>query len=201
MSQNENKLDSVSYSLGLMVTRNLKDQGFTKIDMESFMVAMADVLSNNPPKVSVEMANQILNQAVAEQQANVHKDNKEAGEAFLAANASREGINVLESGVQYEVLRAGDGPKPKATDKVRVHYHGTLIDGKVFDSSVERGQTISFPVNGVIQGWQEILQLMPVGSKWKVYIPYHQAYGERGAGADIKPFSALIFEIDLIGIE
>jgi len=201
MSQNENKLDSVSYSLGLMVTRNLKDQGFTKIDAESFMAAMADVLNDIAPKISVEMANQILSQAVNQRQMSMHQGNLEAGEAFLEANAQRDGITVLESGVQYEVIQVGDGPKPKASDKVRVHYHGTLIDGKVFDSSVERGQTISFPVNGVIQGWQEVLQLMPVGSKWKVYIPYHQAYGERGAGADIKPYSALIFEIDLIGIE
>ena len=201
MSQNENKLDSVSYSLGLLVTQNLKDQGFTKIDQESFLAAMTDVLNGVAPKISVEMANQILSEAASENQMNMHKGNKEAGQAFLAANAERDGIQVLASGVQYEIMTEGNGPKPKATDKVRVHYHGTLIDGKVFDSSVERGQTISFPVNGVIAGWQEILQLMPVGSKWKVYIPYDQAYGERGAGADIKPFSALIFEIDLIGIE
>lgn len=201
MSQNEIKLDSVSYSLGVMIAQNLKDQGFTKIDAASFTAAMDDVMSGRAPKISVEMANQILNDEVGQRQMDMHKENKDTGEAFLQANADREDVIVLESGLQYEILSKGDGPIPGQTDKVRVHYHGTLIDGKVFDSSVKRGQSISFPVNGVIQGWQEILQIMPVGSKWKVFIPYHLAYGERGAGADIKPFSALIFEIELLGIE
>lgn len=113
----------------------------------------------------------------------------------------REGVISLPSGLQYEVITMGDGKKPSATSKVRTHYHGTLINGDVFDSSVDRGEPISFPVNGVIKGWQEALQLMPIGSKWRLFIPYFLAYGERGAGADIKPYSALIFEVELLGIE
>jgi FKBP-type peptidyl-prolyl cis-trans isomerase FklB len=202
MSQNDKmSIDSVSYSLGVMIGQNLKDQGFSEINAQSFTEALETVFNGQAPAISVEKANQILTNEMGQRQMNLHKANKEAGESYLAQNAKRDEVTTLESGVQYEILEAGTGPKPKATDKVEVHYHGTLIDGKVFDSSVTRGESISFPVNGVIQGWQEILQLMPVGSKWKVYIPYDKAYGERGAGAEIKPFSALIFEIELLGIE
>ncbi len=123
------------------------------------------------------------------------------GEKFLAENAKKQGVFTTASGLQYEVIKMGDGPKPKATDKVKTHYHGTLINGKVFDSSVERGEPISFPLANVIPGWTEALQLMPVGSKFRLFIPYQLAYGERGAGADIKPYSALIFEVELLGIE
>lgn len=197
----QNNIDSVSYSLGVLIGNNLKDQGFTGIDAASFLEAFNAVLKGEPTNISVEMANQVLNQEMSKRQMSMYSDNKEAGEAFLAENAKREGVQVLGSGVQYEILKKGDGSIPIANDKVKVHYHGSLIDGKVFDSSIERGQPISFPVGGVIQGWQEILQLMPVGSKWKVYIPYDKAYGERGAGSDIKPYSALIFEVELLDIE
>jgi len=122
------------------------------------------------------------------------------GEEFLAKNAEREEVKVTDSGLQYEILEEGDGPMPTSSDKVKTHYHGMLIDGSVFDSSVERGQPISFPVMGVIKGWQEALQMMPVGSKWRVYIPSRLAYGERGAGA-IGPNSALVFEVELLEIE
>ncbi len=126
--------------------------------------------------------------------------NKEAGEQFLAANALREEVTTTESGLQYEILEEGTGPKPTDTDRVKVHYHGTLVDGTVFDSSVDRGEPATFGVNGVIAGWTEALQLMPVGSKWKLYIPYQLAYGERG-NSGIQPYSALIFEVELLGIE
>ena len=126
--------------------------------------------------------------------------NKEAGEQFLAANALREEVTTTESGLQYEILEEGTGPKPTETDRVKVHYHGTLVDGTVFDSSVDRGEPATFGVNGVIAGWTEALQLMPVGSKWKLYIPYELAYGERG-NSGIQPYSALIFEVELLGIE
>ena len=126
---------------------------------------------------------------------------KEEGEKFLAENAKREGVKVTESGLQYEVLEATIGQKPKATDTVRVHYEGTLIDGTVFDSSYKRGESIAFPLNGVIKGWTEGLQLMSVGSKFKFFIPYQLAYGERGAGASIPPYAALIFTVELLGIE
>ena len=126
---------------------------------------------------------------------------KEEGEKFLAENAKREGVKTTASGLQYEVLEATLGQKPKATDTVRVHYEGTLIDGTVFDSSYKRGESIAFPLNGVIKGWTEGLQLMSVGSKYKFFIPYQLAYGERGAGASIPPYAALIFTVELLGIE
>jgi FKBP-type peptidyl-prolyl cis-trans isomerase FklB len=129
------------------------------------------------------------------------KKNKMEGELFLKNNAEKEGVITLESGLQYEVLKKGDGAIPKATDKVKVHYHGTLINGDVFDSSVQRGEPTSFPVTGVIKGWVEALQLMPVGSKWKLFIPSDLAYGERGAGQKIGPGTVLIFEVELLGIE
>ena len=123
------------------------------------------------------------------------------GTEFLKENSKKEGVIVTDSGLQYEIITKGTGALPKATDKVKTHYHGTLTNGTVFDSSVDRGEPISFPVNGVIKGWQEALQLMPVGSKWRLVVPYELAYGERGAGASIAPFSTLIFEVELIGIE
>jgi len=126
---------------------------------------------------------------------------KEAGEKFLAENAKREGVKTTASGLQYEVLETTLGQKPKATDSVKVHYEGTLIDGTVFDSSYRRGEPISFPLNGVIKGWTEGLQLMSVGSKYKLFIPYQLAYGERGAGGSIPPYAALIFTVELLGIE
>jgi len=126
---------------------------------------------------------------------------KEEGEKFLAENAKREGVKTTASGLQYEVLEATLGQKPKATDSVRVHYEGTLIDGTIFDSSYKRGESIAFPLNGVIKGWTEGLQLMSVGSKYKFFIPYQLAYGERGAGASIPPYAALIFTVELLGIE
>ncbi len=131
---------------------------------------------------------------------NAHSSPRSAGERFLAENGQRIGVITTASGLQYEVIKAGDGPKPVATDKVTVHYHGTLIDGKVFDSSVERGMPITFGVQEVIKGWTEALQLMPVGSKWRVYIPSGLAYGEQGAGGDIGPNEALIFDIELLNI-
>ena len=126
---------------------------------------------------------------------------KQSGKDFFAENSKRKDVVTLASGLQYEIITEGNGPKPGPTDKVKTHYHGTLLNGTVFDSSVERGTPLSFPVNRVIKGWTEALQLMRVGSKWKLYIPSHLAYGERGAGAKIKPNAALIFEVELIEIE
>ena len=125
---------------------------------------------------------------------------KEEGANFLAKNAKKEGVISLESGLQYEILKQGSGAKPTINDNVTTHYHGTLIDGTIFDSSVDRGQPATFPVSGVIKGWTEALQLMSVGSKWRLYVPYDLAYGERGAGANIGPFTTLIFEVELISI-
>lgn len=127
--------------------------------------------------------------------------NLQAGEAFLAENAQREGVVVLESGLQYEIITDGDGPKPGATQTVTCHYHGTVIDGRVFDSSVRRGQPASFPLNRVIAGWTEALQLMSVGNKWRLFLPPHLAYGDRQVSAEIGPNSTLIFEVELLGIK
>ena len=192
--------DSLSYSLGVLIADNLKQQGFADLNSTEIATAISDVYSGSA-KVDVANASQIVQ---AESQKAAEKKfgaAKEEGMAFLAANSKKEGITTLPSGLQYEVLTQGDGPKPSSTDQVTTHYHGMLIDGKVFDSSVERGQPATFPVNGVIQGWQEILPMMATGSKYKVYIPYNLAYGERGAGQDIPPFAALVFEIELISIQ
>ncbi|MFT5054990.1 MAG: FKBP-type peptidyl-prolyl cis-trans isomerase FklB, partial [Oceanospirillaceae bacterium] len=143
---------------------------------------------------------QVLGKAFQAVQESMKAEAGVEGEAFLAENAKKDGITVLESGLQYRVITEGSGAKPAATDQVTTHYHGMLINGKVFDSSMDRGEPATFPVNGVITGWVEALQLMPVGSKWELFIPYNLAYGERGAGADIKPYSTLIFEVELIAI-
>lgn len=195
-----NELDSVSYSLGLLVAKNLKDQGLTKINSELFLKAINDIINNGETLLTASEAEACFAHFQDKQKGMFGSDNRTAGEQFLAENAKKEGVIVLDNGLQYEVITMGEGPKPTVTDKVYTHYHGMLIDGTVFDSSVDRGEPIEFPLNRVISGWTEILQLMPVGSKWRVYIPYDLAYGERGAGADIGPFSALIFEIELIEI-
>lgn len=192
---------SVSYSLGVLVAQNLKSQGFTDLNPEELAAAINDVLTGKETKVDPQQANAVIQQYMSDKAAAQHKGNKDAGEAFLAENGAREGITTTASGLQYEVIEAGTGNKPAATDEVTVHYHGTLIDGTVFDSSVDRGEPTSFPLNRVISGWTEGLQLMSVGSKYRFFIPYNLAYGEREAGAKIKPFSALIFEVELISIK
>ena len=194
-------MDSVSYSLGVLVAQNLKSQGFDEINTDELAAAISDVLNDRPTKVDVQQANMMVQQYMQEKAASKHKVNKEAGEQFLAENGQREGVTTTASGLQYEVITEGSGRKPSATDEVTVHYHGTLIDGTVFDSSVERGEPTSFPLNRVISGWTEGVQLMSEGSKYRFFIPYNLAYGEREAGAKIKPFSALIFEVELINIK
>jgi len=195
------QLDSASYSIGLMMATDLlKRQGLDELDAHSLTKAINDVLNGKPYLIDEDEAADIANKYTTEQKKMLASKNLKKGEEFLAKNAEREEVIVTDSGLQYEILTEGDGPVPTSSDKVKTHYHGTLIDGSVFDSSVERGKPISFPVMGVIKGWQEALQLMPVGSKWRVYIPSRLAYGERGAGA-IGPNSALIFDVELLGIE
>lgn len=160
-----------------------------------------DVFEGNEPKVTYKEAQQILNEYFAKLQQEVSAAVKSLGEQFLAENAKRAEVKTSASGLQYEVLTEGTGAKPKATDKVRVHYEGTLIDGTVFDSSYKRGEAITFGLNQVISGWTEGLQLMSIGSKYKLYLPYNLAYGEHGAGEMIPPYSALIFTVELLGIE
>ena len=194
-------MDKISYAIGLSMGQNLMGSGVTSLDYADLAAGIKDVLEKNQPQISYQEAQQVLGKFFSELEQKIAGEAKSAGEAFLAENAKREGVKVTESGLQYEVLEATIGQKPKATDKVRVHYEGTLIDGTVFDSSYKRGESITFGLNQVIAGWTEGLQLMSIGSKYKLYLPYQLAYGERGAGANIPPYAALIFTVELLGIE
>ena len=194
-------MDKISYALGLSMGQNLMGSGVTSLEYADLAAGIKDVLEKNQPQISYQEAQQVLGKFFSELEEKIAGEAKAAGEAFLAENAKREGVKVTESGLQYEVLEATIGQKPKATDKVRVHYEGTLIDGTVFDSSYKRGESITFGLNQVIKGWTEGLQLMSIGSKYKLYLPYQLAYGERGAGANIPPYAALIFTVELLGIE
>ena len=194
-------MDKISYAIGLSMGQNLMGSGVTSLEYADLAAGIKDVLEKNQPQISYQEAQQVLGKFFSELEQKIAGQAKAAGEAFLAENAKREGVKVTESGVQYEVLEATIGQKPKATDKVRVHYEGTLIDGTVFDSSYKRGESITFGLNQVIKGWTEGLQLMSIGSKYKLYLPYQLAYGERGAGANIPPYAALIFTVELLGIE
>ena len=194
-------MDKISYGLGLSIGQQFKSSGVTELVYADLAEGIQDMLEGNKPKVSFQEAQMAVNKFFAELEEKASIAAKAAGEAFLAENAKRPGVKVTPSGLQYEVLEATLGQKPKATDTVRVHYEGTLPDGTVFDSSYKRGEPISFPLNGVIAGWTEGLQLMSIGSKYKLFIPYHLGYGERGAGATIPPYSALVFTVELLGIE
>lgn len=193
-------LEKFSYSLGLSISANLIQSGVKTIHPDAFVEALKDVFTGEKPQISPEEANQILESFVAQSQQGEGSKNLEEGQAFLAENAKKDGIIVLPSGLQYEVINEGEGKIPTASDQVKCHYHGTLIDGTIFDSSVQRNQPAVFPVSGVIQGWVEALQLMSVGSKWKLFIPSELAYGTRGAGGAIGPNSTLVFEVELLEI-
>ncbi len=192
--------EQVSYSLGVNIASNIKQQGFDDISLEVFTTAIQDVFADKALKIDLATGGQILNEYFQKIQERKFSKNVEEGKAFLKANAEKEGVVTLPSGLQYKILKEGNGPKPKETDQVTTHYHGTLINGTVFDSSVQRGQPATFPVNGVIQGWVEALQLMPTGSKWQLYVPSDLAYGTRGASDDIGPNTTLIFDVELISI-
>ncbi|MDA7794425.1 FKBP-type peptidyl-prolyl cis-trans isomerase [Flavobacteriales bacterium] len=193
-------MEKVSYSLGVNVAKSVKDQGLESIDSEAIAKAFKDVFEGNTLEISEEEANIVLQDYFGKLANKKQQVNIEAGKKFLDENAKREGVVTTSTGLQYEVLKEGSGDSPKETDQVTVHYHGTLIDGTVFDSSVDRGQPATFPVNGVIPGWVEALQLMNTGAKYKLFIPSDLAYGERGAGGAIGPHSTLIFEVELISI-
>jgi FKBP-type peptidyl-prolyl cis-trans isomerase FklB len=194
--------DSVSYSLGVNIAGNLMNQGFEDIDLNIMMEAMQDIYAKRTGKMSPEQAQGYLQNYMASLQQRINEKYLKEGQEFLAANAKKQGIQITASGLQYEVIKMGTGPKPSATSVVNTHYHGTLIDGTVFDSSVERGAPISFGLNQVIKGWTEGLQLMPEGSKFRFYIPQELAYGARPQpGGKIKPYMALIFDVELIKIE
>lgn len=193
-------MNKVSYALGMTLGANLKGSGVSELDFEQVKNGLKDILEGNKTEVSEQEAQAMLNDYFGKLQAKQFDEVKAKGEEFLKENAKKEEITVTASGLQYEVITKGEGAVPKSTDRVKVHYHGTLIDGTVFDSSVQRNDPATFGVTQVIQGWVEALQLMPVGSKWKLYIPYQLAYGAQGAGQTIKPYSALIFEVELLDI-
>lgn len=193
----------VSYGIGRQMGDQLRSNPFDGIDANAVAQGVIDSLSGNPSAVEpalLEAAFNIIHEQIQAKQAEQGKEQSADGEAFLTENAKREDITVTASGLQYEVLNAGDGDKPVSSSTVRTHYHGTLIDGTVFDSSVDRDEPAEFPVNGVIAGWTEALQLMGVGSKWRLFVPYQLAYGERGAGGAIGPYASLIFEVELLAI-
>jgi FKBP-type peptidyl-prolyl cis-trans isomerase FklB len=206
--------DKVSYAIGADLANKLK---VSSIDVDATVLSRAikDVLTGGKPAMTDDEVHaklmELTKQLQAKQQESKAKQaeadkvtgekNRKDGEAFLAANKSKEGIVILPSGLQYKILKTGDGPKPTASDTVSCNYRGTLIDGKEFDSSYKRGQPASFPVGGVIKGWTEALQLMPVGSKWQLFLPADLAYGDRQAGPDITPGSTLIFEVELLSIQ
>jgi FKBP-type peptidyl-prolyl cis-trans isomerase FklB len=195
------EMEKVSYSLGVSVAKSVKAQGLEEINAEAVAQAFSDVFEGKDLAITEEEAGQILQDYFTKLAGKAQEANVSAGTDFLAENGKRDGVITTASGLQYEVLTAGEGDSPKETDQVSVHYHGTLIDGSVFDSSVERGQPATFPVNGVIAGWVEALQLMNTGAKFKLFIPSDLAYGERGAGQMIGPNSTLIFEVELLSIE
>lgn len=193
----------LSYTLGVQIGQDFKQRG-VDLDVDVLASAIKEMMANKEPRITREQMVQSL-QKLQQEQMNQMKQvalkNQEKGVKFLAENKKKKGVTELASGVQYKVMTKGNGKKPTSSNSVVAHYRGTLIDGKEFDSSYKRGQPATFPVSGVIQGWQEILQLMPAGSKWEVYIPSSLAYGERGAGGDIGPNETLIFEIELIDVK
>ncbi|WP_317195171.1 FKBP-type peptidyl-prolyl cis-trans isomerase [Carboxylicivirga sediminis] len=194
-------MNKISYALGMNLAQNLKASGIETIEYAEFTKGLEAAFEGKETQMSADEANQTLQQFFGELQAKQAEAAIQAGKDFLAENTKKEGVVTLESGLQYEVITEGDGAKPSAADQVECHYHGTLIDGTVFDSSVQRGEPATFPVSGVIQGWVEALQLMPVGSKWRLYIPSNLAYGERGAGQHIGPHTTLVFEVELLAIK
>ncbi|MCI7433543.1 FKBP-type peptidyl-prolyl cis-trans isomerase [Hallella sp.] len=193
-------MDKVSYALGMSIGRQLQQMNAAEVNVDDFAQAIKDVFASKTSLTDSEaqQAVQDFFQRKAEEQAGAAKAE---GEAFLAENAKKEGVVSLPSGLQYQVLREGDGRKPAATDQVECHYEGTLINGQVFDSSYQRGQTATFGLNQVIAGWTEGLQLMQEGAKYRFFIPYHLAYGERGAGQSIPPFATLIFDVELVKVK
>jgi FKBP-type peptidyl-prolyl cis-trans isomerase FklB len=199
--------DSISYAIGLSVASFFRQQNVQHINTSLVEKAINDIMKSGSTLMNEQQANSVIMACMNKAQAEKTKENaaaaevnKKAGEAFLAANKTKTGVVTLPSGLQYEILTEGNGPKPAATDKIKCHYQGTLLDGTIFDSSIQRGEPLQIGVDQVIPGWAEALQLMPVGSKWRLFVPSNLAYGDRQAGATIKPGSTLIFEVELLEI-
>ena len=196
-------IDKVCYHIGRQLGDQLANNPFEEVNIEALQEGLADSVNKVESQISqeqIEAAFNEVNQGLEAQAKTDHKEVIEKGEVYLTENATREEITVTDSGLQYEVITMGDGPIPASTNTIKAHYKGTLIDGTPFDSSYDRGQPAEFPVSGVIKGWVEALQIMPVGSKWKLHIPQELAYGLQGAGSDIPPGAALVFDIELLEI-
>ncbi|HOH74777.1 MAG: FKBP-type peptidyl-prolyl cis-trans isomerase [Paludibacteraceae bacterium] len=193
-------MEKVSYALGLSIGNNLIGSGITGVNLDKFVQGVQDVLEQKTAEISYDEAKIVLDEYFQDLANKMQALNKQIGAEFLAQNKQKEGVVELASGLQYQVLTAGTGAKPSATDQVQCHYHGTMLDGQVFDSSVQRGEPAVFGVNQVIAGWVEALQLMQEGAKWRLFIPYQLAYGERGAGQSIPPFATLIFDVELLKV-
>ena len=193
-------MDKFSYGLGMGIGQNLASMGVANMNIEDFVKGIKDVLSGAKTEMSHSEAQAVVNEHFQKLAEEAYAQNKVSGETFLAENAKKEGVVTLPSGLQYQVITEGSGKKPSATDRVQCHYEGTLIDGTIFDSSIKRGEPAVFGVNQVIKGWVEALQLMQEGAKWRLYIPYDMAYGEHGAGEMIPPYSALVFDVELIKV-
>lgn len=201
-------MDKLSYALGLGIGRQLAQMGAEQLSIDDFAQAIKDVVAGGQLKLDEAEAQVIVQEFFQKKEekqraaaAEMGKKAKEEGEKYLAENAKKEGVVTLPSGLQYLVIKEGNGKRPKATDKVKCHYEGMLVDGTLFDSSVQRGEPATFPLNQVIAGWTEGLQLMTEGSKYRFFIPYTLGYGERGAGASIPPFAALVFDVELIEVQ
>ena len=201
-------MDKLSYALGLGIGRQLSQMGANDLNAADFAQAVKDMIDGKEPQVPAAEAQQIVEDFFQKQEekqraeaAEKYKGAKSEGEEYLSENAKKEGVVTLPSGLQYQVLKEGNGKSPKATDKVVCHYEGMLIDGTMFDSSIQRGEPATFPLNGVIAGWTEGLQLMKEGAKYRFFIPYQLGYGERGAGASIPPFATLVFDVELIEVK
>lgn len=193
-------MDKYSYGLGLGIAQNLISMGADELNIDDFAQALKDVFAGNTPAITFAEAQEVVTAHFAEIQKKAAAAAIEQGEMFLKMNKERPGVITTASGLQYQVLKHGEGRRPKATDKVRCHYEGRLVDGTLFDSSIERGEPAVFGVNQVIQGWVEALQLMCEGDKWKLFIPYQLGYGEQGAGQAIPPYSTLVFEVELLNV-
>jgi peptidyl-prolyl cis-trans isomerase len=201
-------MDKLSYALGLSIGRQLSQMGVAELNAGDFAQAVKDMIDGKESQIPTNEAQQLLGEYFRQQEekqraeaAEKYKGAKSEGEKYLTENAKKDGVITLPSGLQYQVLQEGNGKSPKATDKVVCHYEGMLVDGTMFDSSIQRGEPATFPLNGVIAGWTEGLQLMKEGAKYRFFIPYHLGYGERGAGASIPPFATLIFDVELIEVK